>query len=124
MFMHNQDIDHLYSLAFAEEQGTQQFGQFGINSIRMKAALGIAGHAFQTGHLCEDQSKVIPEEKDQQKLRMEQAVIKVVAVPILDRQNGVPLAVLSLYNPQIISTDTLQDISQVLSHVMFTLESL
>lgn len=71
MFMHNQDIDHLYSLALAEDQGTYQFGQFGINSIRMKAALGIAGHAFQTGLICEDQSKVIPEEKDLLKLKME-----------------------------------------------------
>jgi hypothetical protein len=43
LFMHNQDIDHLYSLALAEDAGTQQFGQFGINSIRMKSSLGIAG---------------------------------------------------------------------------------
>lgn len=35
-----------------------------------------------------------------------------------------PLAVVSLYNPKSVSADTLQDISQILSHVMFTLESL
>lgn len=42
--MHNQDIDHLYSLALSEEGSNHQFGQFGINSIRMKSSLGIAGH--------------------------------------------------------------------------------
>ncbi len=41
--MHNQDIDHLYSLALSDEAGNHQFGQFGINSIRMKSSLGIAG---------------------------------------------------------------------------------
>ena len=41
--MHNQDIDHLYSLALADEGQSHQFGQFGINSIRMKSSLGIAG---------------------------------------------------------------------------------
>jgi hypothetical protein len=46
LFMHNQDIDHLYSLALADDAGTQQFGQFGINSIRMKSSLGIAGHVI------------------------------------------------------------------------------
>ena len=50
LFMHNQDIDHLYSLAMAAEQGPpQQFGQFAINSIRMKSSLGIAGQAFKSG---------------------------------------------------------------------------
>jgi hypothetical protein len=50
LFMHNQDIDHLYSLALADDAGTQQFGQFGINSIRMKSSLGIAGQVSISHH--------------------------------------------------------------------------
>jgi len=42
--MHNQDIDMLYSLTMnSESEGNQQFGQFGINSIRMKSSSGVAG---------------------------------------------------------------------------------
>lgn len=40
-FMHNQEIDHLYSLSENSYQG-----QFGINTIRMKSNLGISGKAF------------------------------------------------------------------------------
>lgn len=47
MFMHNQDIDMLYSLSMTQggetNEPVQQFGQFGINSIRMKSTIGIAG---------------------------------------------------------------------------------
>lgn len=53
MYMHNQDIDMLYSLSMTKggdaNEPPQQFGQFGINSIRMKSTLGIAGAAFQSG---------------------------------------------------------------------------
>jgi len=42
--MHNQDIDMLYSLTMnSESEGNHQFGQFGINSIRMKSSSGLAG---------------------------------------------------------------------------------
>jgi len=43
--------------------------------------------------------KLIAEEKDKAKLKLKADIKKVVAVPILDRQNGLPLAVVSLYNP-------------------------
>lgn len=43
LFMHNSDIDMLYSLAMGSEEGNQQFGQFGINSIRIKSNVGLAG---------------------------------------------------------------------------------
>ena len=121
--MHNQDIDHLYSLALAEDAGTQQFGQFGINSIRMKASIGIAGEvslnissynyvqAFKSGQICDDQSKIISEEKDASKLKFDGTIDKIVAVPVLDRQNGLPLAVISLYNPKVCDNDTLLDLS-------------
>lgn len=119
--MHNQDIDHLYSLALAEDKGTQQFGQFGINSIRMKSNLGIAGEvssqksnflqAFKNGQICEDQSKVIQEERDASKLKFDKPIEKIVAVPVLDRQNGLPLAVMSIYNPKSVDNDTLLDVS-------------
>lgn len=45
---------------------------------------------------------MIPEEKDATKLKLNGEVGKIVAVPVLDRQNGLPQAVLSLYNPKII----------------------
>lgn len=122
--MHNQDIDHLYSLALGEDVGTQQFGQFGINSIRMKSSLGVAGQAFKSGQICDDLSKLIAEEKDKTKLKITSDIKKVVAVPILDRQNGLPLAVISLYNPQQAEGDQLMDVGQMFSHVLFTLESL
>ena len=69
-------------------------------------------------------SKVIPEETDKQKLKLDKEITKICAVPVLDRQNGLPLAVISLYNPQQTDHDTLLDVSQMLSHVLFTLESL
>jgi len=64
----------LYSLALAEDRGTQQFGQFGINSIRMKSILGIAGQAFKTGQICDDMSKLIPEETDKSKLKVDKEI--------------------------------------------------
>ena len=55
---------------------------------------------------------------------MESAVVKIVAVPVLDKQNGMPVAVISLYNPSDIDHDTYMDISQLVSHQLFTLDSL
>ena len=65
----------------------------------MKSSLGIAGQAFKSGSICDDMGKLIAEEKDKAKLKIKADIKKVVAVPILDRQNGLPLAVVSLYNP-------------------------
>jgi len=70
-------------------------------------------------------SKIIPEEQDKAKLKIDKDITKLVAVPVLDRQNGLPLAVISLYNPQQnCEPEMLLDVSQMLSHVLFTLESL
>ena len=69
-------------------------------------------------------SKICPEESDKTKLKTDVEITKVIAVPVLDRQNGLPLAVISMYNPQQVDHDILLDVSQMLSHVLFTLESL
>ncbi len=42
---------------------------------------------------------------------MDGTVVKIVAVPVLDKQNGMPVAVISLYNPSEIDHDTYMDIS-------------
>ncbi len=42
-FMYNKDIDHLYSIS---QRPNQVIGQFGIDSIRMKASLGLSGSCF------------------------------------------------------------------------------
>jgi len=42
---------------------------------------------------------------------MDSAVVKIVAVPVLDKQNGMPVAVISLYNPSEVDFDTYTDIS-------------
>ena len=55
--------------------------------------------AFNTGLISDDQSKVIAEEKDLNKLKLDKPINRIIAVPVLDRQNGLPLAVISLYNP-------------------------
>ncbi len=72
MFMHNKDIDHLYSLS---ETSVASAGQFGIDSIRMKSNLGLAGKAFSSMKIkvernIETSKVMIPEEKDLQKLRL------------------------------------------------------
>lgn len=43
---------------------------------------------------------------------------------MLDRQNGLPVAVISLYNPSIVDFETYMDISQLISHQLFTLDSM
>ena len=42
---------------------------------------------------------MIAEEKDLNKLKLDKPIHRIIAVPALDRQNGLPLAVISLYNP-------------------------
>lgn len=54
---------------------------------------------------------MITEETDKTKLKFDKEINKIIAVPVLDRQNGLPLAVISLYNPQPIDNDTLLDVS-------------
>lgn len=51
-------------------------------------------------------------------------ITRVVAVPVLDRQNGLPVAVISLYNPKKEESETMLDVSQLISHTLFTLDSL
>jgi hypothetical protein len=51
----------------------------------MKSSLGIAGQAFKSGQICDDMSKLIPEETEKSKLKVDKEITKVVAVPVLDR---------------------------------------
>jgi hypothetical protein len=50
LFLHNTDIDHLYS--FSTQGGTS--GAFAPDSIRMKSNLGLAGKAFTSGKIQTD----------------------------------------------------------------------
>ena len=51
-------------------------------------------------------------------------ITRVVAVPVLDRQNGLPVAVISQNNPKKEESETMLDVSQFISHTLFTLDSL
>ena len=50
MFLHNKDIDHLYSF---QSNGTYATGttSFAPDSIRMKSNLGLAGKAFSSAKI-------------------------------------------------------------------------
>jgi hypothetical protein len=66
----------------------------------MKSSLGLAGKAFSSSQIAIDADAtgaLITEEKDLAKLKL-QAVKCAVAVPVLDRLNGSPVAVLQIYN--------------------------
>lgn len=69
--MYNKDIDHLYSIS---QKSNQVVGQFGIDSIRMKASLGLSGKSFTEGKIMIEkdtsakESMLCPEEKDMKKL--------------------------------------------------------
>ena len=53
LFLHNKEIDMLYSLALVEGDNAQ-FGQFTVNSIRMRSNLGLAGKAFTSSQVVND----------------------------------------------------------------------
>ena len=96
LFMQNKEIDHLYSLSLSTET-TQNAGQFTAMSIRMKSSLGLAGKAFTSGKIVNEADvngddithHLIAEEKDLTKLKL-RAVNNAVAIPVLDKQNGMP----------------------------------
>ena len=133
----NKEIDHLYSLSTSSDAAPQNVGQFSVNSIRMKSSLGLAGKAFTSGkiQIDPDASKhLISEEKDTAKLKV-QSVKNAVAVPVLDKQNGAPLAVVMIYNydeavfeSQGLSGEgeqrLLWDFSNLVSSVIFNVENL
>ena len=69
-----------------------------MNSIRMKNNLGLAGKAFTSGKIInqtdakgidKNQNYLIAEEKDLGKLGVKE-VVNAVAIPVLDKQNGMP----------------------------------
>lgn len=76
-----------------------------MNSIRMKSNLGLAGKAFTSGKIIneadakgdESLHHLISEEKDLSKLKLKE-VSNAIAIPVLDKQNGMPQAVLVVYN--------------------------
>lgn len=78
--------------------------------------------ASQTG------GDLIAEEKDLTKLKLKK-IKNAVAIPILDKQNGAPVAVLMVYNydDALVPEEnqrTLTDVASLLSSVMFNAESL
>ena len=68
-----------------------------MNSIRMKNSLGLTGKAFTSGKIINQadvnaesgQNHLIAEEKDLGKLGLRQ-VNNALAIPVLDKQNGMP----------------------------------
>lgn len=115
-----------------------------MNSIRMKNNLGLAGKAFTSGKIINQtdvkgdktQQYLITEEKDLGKLGVSE-VKNAVAIPVLDKQNGMPQAVLVVYNydrevfeQQNMHVDTgksqqlLWDVSSMVSSVIFNVENL
>ncbi len=118
----------------------QNIGQFAMNSIRMKSSLGLAGKAYTSGKVAIEPDasraggKLIAEEKDLAKLRVS-AVSNAVAIPVLDKQNGSPLAVIMAYNydKTIFASQNLEDgkdqkflwdISSLVSAILFNVENL
>lgn len=47
---------------------------------------------------------------------MDVQIVKIVSVPVLDRQNGLTVAVINLYNPTLVDHETFMDVSQLISH--------
>jgi hypothetical protein len=47
--MYNREIDHLYSMKSTDH--SSKTGGFGIDTIRMKSNLGLAGKAFTSGEI-------------------------------------------------------------------------
>jgi len=82
----------------------------------MKSNLGLAGKAYSSGKIAieGDAAKqggtLIAEEKDLTKLKVKN-VTNAVAVPVLDKQNGAPLAVIMAYNYDV-STFTAQNLEE------------
>lgn len=71
-----------------------------MNSLRMKASVGLAGKAFSSGKLgteLESAAGLASEEKDLSKLGLSE-VRNAVAVPVLDKQSGASVAVIQAYN--------------------------
>lgn len=97
--MHNKDIDHLYSVSQIEGGQNKEPGQFSMDTIRMKANLGLAGRAFSTGAIvveenASDPKFLIVEEKDLSKLKIITGSLNnALAVPVMEKQSGLPSAV-------------------------------
>lgn len=106
----------------------------------MKSSLGLAGKAYTSGKVAIEPDasraggKLIAEEKDLAKLRVS-AVSNAVAIPVLDKQNGSPLAVIMAYNydKTIFASQNLEDgkdqkflwdISSLVSAILFNVENL
>jgi hypothetical protein len=77
LFLHNKDIDHLYSFS----NSTQGASVFAPDSIRMKSNLGLVGKAFNTGKVQTDYQLLIAEERDLTKLKLKE-IKNASAVPV------------------------------------------
>lgn len=124
LFLHNKDIDHLYS--FSTTQAAQQ--AFAPDSIRMKSNLGLAGKAFTTGKIqidCTSQS-MIPEERDLNKLKIKH-LKNALAIPI-NGAKGQSSAVLQVYNFQeegvTPEDEKIQSLASLVSGILLSVESL
>eukprot|EP00347_Sterkiella_histriomuscorum_P004739 403359292 len=132
IFMHNKDIDHLYSFSTTQDQ--QQFNplqssNFGIETIRMKSTIGLAGKAFTSQQICKDTESgsfklLTQDEKDLNKLKLEM-VRNALSIPVLEKQNNTPQCVLQVYNYDTtiaISDQLLWGFSAFVASVMFNVD--
>lgn len=134
-FMYNKDIDHLYSLS---ARPNQVAGSFGIDSIRMKATLGLSGGAFTSAKIMierdidqgkDSESLMCPEEKDLKKLQIS-SLKNAIAIPIFDKQTGSSLGVFQAYNfdeqnyLSSIDEGILMSLSNIFSTTLFNVDHL
>lgn len=131
--MYNKDIDHLYSVT---SKPNQVVGQFSMDSIRMKASLGLSGSCFSQNKImierelgADKESILCTEEKDLKKLQI-QELKNAIAIPIFDKQTGQSTAVVQAYNfdeqHYLASIDegVLMSLSNIFSATMFNVDNL
>lgn len=100
LFLHNKEIDHLYSFQPAT---TNWPSTFAPDSIRMRSNLGLTGKAFTTKQICIEKqlvgnnSLLIPEEKDLSKLKPLKCLKNALAIPLISSA-GSSLGVIQVYN--------------------------
>jgi hypothetical protein len=110
-------------------------GQFGIDSIRMKASLGLSGSCFTQNKIMIEreinptkESLLCQEEKDLKKLQID-SLKNAIAIPIFDKQTGSCTAVLQAYNfdeqHYLTSIDegVLMSLSNIFSATMFNVDN-
>lgn len=129
-FLYNKDIDHLYTVTAK----SSQLGQFGIDSIRMRANLGLSGQSFTEGRIMIERDAataqtLCAEEKDLKKLGLTE-LRNAIAIPIFDKQSGASIAVCQAYNfdeanyLSAIDETVLMSLSNIFSACIFNMDNL